>query len=50
MVMVLMAQSKNLGNFKKLNLILIPKHHFILMTCSANMQIYRNSQCQEGIV
>jgi hypothetical protein len=40
-IVVLMTQSKNFGNFSKLILTLIPKHHFILMTCSVIMQIYK---------
>jgi hypothetical protein len=37
-IMVLMAQSRNFGNFKKLILALILNHHFMLMTF-AIMQI-----------
>jgi hypothetical protein len=48
--MVLMAQSKNFEKNWKLILTLIPKHHFILVTCSTIMQIYKNSQCLEAIV
>jgi hypothetical protein len=43
MIVVLMAQSKNFANFMKLILALIPKHHFILMTCYDIMQIFENS-------
>jgi hypothetical protein len=42
-IVVLMAQSMNFGNFRKLIFTLILKHHFIPMTCSASMQIYKNS-------
>jgi hypothetical protein len=41
MIVVLMAQSKNFGNFIKLILSLIPKHHFILITCSPIMKMYK---------
>jgi hypothetical protein len=41
--MVLMAQSRNFGNCVKLILAFIPKHDFILMTCSSVMQIHKNS-------
>jgi hypothetical protein len=43
--MVLMAQSKIVGNFRMLILVLIRKHDFILMTFSAIKQIYINSLC-----
>jgi hypothetical protein len=49
-IMVMMAQSRNFGSFRKLILALIPKNHFILMTCSARREIYKNSRCHEGIV
>jgi hypothetical protein len=49
-IVVLMAQSRNFGNFKKLILALIPKHHFILMNFYARMQIYKNSRCQKANV
>jgi hypothetical protein len=43
MIVVLMAQSKNFRNFIKLILALLPKHHFILMTCSTIMKMYKKS-------
>jgi hypothetical protein len=49
MIVVLMAQSKNFRNFRKLIFTLIPKRYFILMTYSASMQIYKNSRCKEAI-
>jgi hypothetical protein len=49
-IVVLKAQSKNFVNFMKMILTLIPKHHFILMTCSASMQICKISICPEEIV
>jgi hypothetical protein len=49
-ILVLMTQSKNFGNFMKLILTLIPKQHFILMTCSPSMQICKISRCLEEIV
>jgi hypothetical protein len=47
---VLMAQYMTFGNFMKLILPLIPKYHFILMTWSAIIQIYKKKQCQKEIV
>jgi hypothetical protein len=49
-IVVLMAQSRNFGNYWKLILALISKQHFILMTSSTTTQIYKNSWCQEVIV
>jgi hypothetical protein len=49
-IVVLKDQSKNFGNFMKLILTLIPKQHFILMTCSASMQICKISRCSKEIV
>jgi hypothetical protein len=40
-IVVLMVHSINFGNFMKLILTLIPKYYFILMTCSAVMQMYK---------
>jgi hypothetical protein len=45
--MVLMTQSKNFGDFMKLNQALLLKHNFILMTCSTSMQVYKKSWCRE---
>jgi hypothetical protein len=49
-IVVLMAPSKNFGNFVKLILALIPKYHFIPMTYSTIMQMYKNCWSQEEIV
>jgi hypothetical protein len=49
-ILVLMAQSRNFGNSTKSIFALIPKHHFILMTCSTIKQIYRNSRFPEANV
>jgi hypothetical protein len=47
---LVMAQYKIFRNFMKLILTLISKHHFIPMTCSASMQIWKISICLKEIV
>jgi hypothetical protein len=44
-----MDQSRNFGKFMKLILAWVPKHHFILVTCSTITKIQKN-RCQEEIV
>jgi hypothetical protein len=49
-IVVLVTQSRNFGHFMKPIYSSLPKHNFILITCSTCMQMYRNYWCQKVFV